>query len=174
MTVTKPKSLDDATALIARVADIDGAIAAVEARRRRAIAKAGGAADAIVAPLIADRAALVAVIEPWFLKNKGTLLKGKRKSVELGGCSIGTRTEAKALEFAHGDDKAALAAVLDAKLNGATRLVRLLDKVAIKGFVEGKSKVGVALRGLGFKVGGGGEVFSIKRVDSAEAKVSAQ
>jgi hypothetical protein len=173
--IAKPKTLDDATVLLSSVARINAAIAKIEARRRAARGKVDAAADRLLMPLVTERDALTKAIEPWWKKAAASLLKGKRKSIEIGGCVIGSRTASERLEFSHGDDAAALTAVMGSDLKAkATVVVRVLDKVGIKTLLGGKTAAATALRALGFKIGGGEEVFFIKPADNPEAKVSAQ
>jgi hypothetical protein len=175
MAAAKIKSVDAARASLERFAELGAAIAYAEAKRQKIVARADAAIDAIVAPLKAEQAEIAAAVEPWWTGAAADLTKGKRKSIDLGGCAIGTRTEREFVAFTGGDDKAALAAVLATDFKAkVTEVRRVLDKGAIADLLKGKSAVGVSLKALGFAMAGGGETFFIKRVDNPGAKVSAQ
>lgn len=173
--IARPRTIEQATELLARYAANAAQIGALDANRQAAIAATDAVADALVAPLAEEQTKIEALLAPWWAEHKAALTKGKRKSVDLGGCNIGTRTASEKVEFAHGDDKAALAAVLASPHKGkATALKRVLDKVVIAKLLGGTSAAAVALRALGFGIAGGGETFFIKRIDSAEAKATAR
>ncbi len=175
MKISTPRTIEAATALLARYADTAATIAAREAERQAAIAATNAAADAIVAPMAAELEQARTALQSWWLKAGAQLLGPKRKSLELGGCKVGTRLAAQRVEFTAGDDKAALAATIASPHKGkATVLKRVLDKGAIATLLRGKSAAAEALRALGFKIAGGEDVFFVSRVDSADAKVSAQ
>lgn len=173
--IATPRTTEAATALLARHAEIDAAIAAAEADRQSQIASVNAAADAVIEPMVADRAKLQGALAPWWARVAPDLTGGKRKSIELGGCRIGTRTSAEKVEFSDGDDKAALAALADSPARAsATEIKRVLDKKAIAAALKGKAKIRATLEALGFRLAGGEDTFFVSRVDSADAKVSAR
>lgn len=170
-----PKSLEQATELLKRVALVDQDIAIVEAIRQSTVSIANTTADEALVPKLAERAALEAALAPWWTSAAPGLTEGKRKSIELGGCKVGTRLATEKVEFAGGDDKAALAAVTGSALRAAvTDIRRVLNKKAIAAKLKGKTKARDALLALGFSLAGGEDVFFVTRADSADAKVSAR
>lgn len=173
--VAIPRTVEAATELLARHSALEGQLALAEANRQSAIAATDAAADAITAPIAAELAALRGALESWWARAGAGLTGGKRKSVELGGCKVGTRTSAEKVEFTGGDDKAALAAVTDSPLRASvTEIKRVLDKKAIAATLKSKTKARAALEALGFKLAGGIETFFVSRIDSADAKAAAR
>lgn len=157
--IRAPRSLTEAQRLCERWAEVDGQIAAHEQARDAAIAAANAAADKELAPLLVQRAAITDKLEPWWGENAALLTQGKRKSAELGGVVLGTRT-----------GKAKLAGSFDAvveqlrKIRGGLGLVRViheLDKPAALAALEGKQ--GERLRGMGLSRVAGAETFYIER-----------
>lgn len=108
--IRQPRSLGAATELCERFALLDGQIAAIEERRQADIAAINADADRAAADLIAQRDAIAAKLEPWWDGAAAELTKGKRKSIELGGCQIGTRELRPTLQIA-GDEKDVVAAL---------------------------------------------------------------
>ena len=89
--IRKPQSQAAAQRLLELYAELDGRIAGMEEARDAAIAKANAVVDKDMAPLIAERDKIAEKLEPWWDEAADELTKGKRKSIELGGCEIGTR-----------------------------------------------------------------------------------
>jgi phage host-nuclease inhibitor protein Gam len=175
MKVAIPRTNDQALELAKRFAAIGADVAMHEADRQERLAAIGADVDMKVAPLVEEAEAIRQALEPWWKKASPALLKGKRKSIEFGGCSIGTRSSAEKVEFALGDDKLALATLADQPFKSkVTETKRVLNKTAIAGLLRGKSAVGNALSALGFRIAGGEDAFFVKRIDSPDAKVSAQ
>ena len=175
MTVLPPQTAEQATALLDSYATLERRLAQIEADRADAIAKINAPADALALPLVDERKAIVEALRPWWAAAAPELTKGKRKSIELGGCKIGTRTAAERVEFALGDDKLALKAVEDQPFKGkVTQTKRVLDKAAVAVLLKGKSAAGAALTALGFRLGGGEETFFVTIAASPDAKVSAR
>ncbi|OWK27567.1 host-nuclease inhibitor Gam family protein [Sphingomonas dokdonensis] len=175
MKIATPRTTDQALELAKRYAAIGADVAMHEADRQERVAAIGADIDMKVAPLVEEAEAIRAALEPWWKKASPALLKGKRKSIDFGGCSIGTRLAGEKVDFTKGDDKAALAAVLDSPWKSkATSLKRVLDKAGLLVTLKGKSAAAEGLRSLGFRIAGGEDAFFVKRIDSADAKVSAQ
>lgn len=173
--VPVPRTLERATELLAMHSHTAAKIAAFEADRRERIAGINASADAVVEPLIGELAGIEAAIEPWWKANAAALTKGKRKSIELGGCKIGTRSSADTLQIGVHPDDALASAVASKWRKQITRVTTSLDRKAIAKLLEGgTSAIATALKGMGFTMGGGSETFFIARIDSADAKVSAQ
>ena len=62
-------------------------------------------------PLDAERKDLAKQLKPWFEGNFDELTGGKRKSIDLGGCTIGYRTSPPKVTFAYGKDQDAVDAL---------------------------------------------------------------
>lgn len=148
MTAT-PRSIPAATRLLERYAELDGQLATVEGWRAQAIAQANASADTEAAPLLKELAGIRAAIEPWWSANAAALTDGKRKSIELGGCMIGSRTSRPTLTIA-GDEKDVVA-VLNG-LRWAKPLLRVkvtLDRAAILKSLDGSRSAALAELGIG-------------------------
>ena len=158
-----PKTIDQATALLDRVAHIDGESAAIEANREAALSATNAVADTLALPLFEERARIVALLEPWWAKAAAALTGGKRKSVALGGCMIGTKAGRAKLTHGFANDDAAVAA-LEAH-RWAKPLLRIkttLDRVATITALSGTHKAKLAE--LGFKKDPAVEAFFVERV----------
>lgn len=99
-----PASTEEATALLAELATVIATIGAHDAQRDAAIQQIDAAADACIVPLAAQRDDLFKRLQPWYEGHADELTGGKRKSIELGGCTIGHRTTPPKLVFEHGKD----------------------------------------------------------------------
>lgn len=161
-----PKTVEQATVLLEQVARLDAEAATIANGRDTAIANTNAVADALLVPVLQERAAIAGVIQVWWLASGHTLLKGKRKTVQLGGCVIGSKKAPTALTFT-GDDFEAAVTALRAQ-RWAKPYVRVSYSVAKKdttAALEGKH--GEQLRALGFGTRGGADVFVLDAVTQA-------
>lgn len=159
------------TPLLERFAQLGVELDLAEAARGDAIAAANTAADAIALPIVREMDEIRAAVEPWWQRNGSSLLTGKRKTVELAGCMVGSKTGRSTLQFAGGDDAAATAA-LQAHRWGKpyVRVTFAPDKTAIGTALTGKHAKQLAE--LGFSKPAGAEQFVLERVKQ-EGTVSA-
>lgn len=167
MTVRAPRNAAQATPLLERYAEITGSLARAEERRSRLIARANAAADAVTAPLIAEAEEIAGKLGTWW-KTAGPDLVGKRKSIELGGCLIGSRaTKPRLVHGFESDDKAveALRASRHGKLT--TSVKYSLDRPATLKLLQLKGKTAEAIGELGFSIDPGSEQFFLKRAEQA-------
>lgn len=163
--INEPRSLAQATALCERFAVLEGEIGLIEQTRSAAIAAANAHADAEAGPLIAERDAIAAKLGLWWAKKGAALCDDKRKSIELGGCVIGTRMGRDSLAVE--EDEKKVATILAAQ-DWAKPLLRFsvsLDKPAILKSLDGIYKVQLAR--LGLRRRPGGENFFITRTEQA-------
>ena len=164
--VRSPHSLTEAQRLCEAFAEVDAEIAAIEEARDVAIAKANAEVDKDLAPLLARREAIKGKLAPWWADNAHLLTKGKRKSAELGGAVMGTRT---------GKGKVTVTGAIDAVVDALRKnrtLGRLfvrthheLDKAEVRKGLQGKHGPALTALGLGFEPGG--ETFYIERTGQA-------
>lgn len=148
MTVS-PRGLAAATRKLERYATLAGELEQIEARRSAAIARANADADAQAAPLLKERDNIAAVMEPWWTNAGAALADGKRKSIELGGCIIGSRTSRPTLTLA-GDEKDVVAVL--SGLRWAKPLLRVkvsIDRTAMLKSLDGRHQVALAELGIG-------------------------
>jgi hypothetical protein len=89
--VTDPAlTLEQAADKAAGYAELDAKVAKLEARRKAAHARIDAVMDAMVAPLLASLKPLHEDLGNWWNGAGEEIRKGK-KSIELGGCTIGSR-----------------------------------------------------------------------------------
>lgn len=163
--VRKPRSVKEATALLERFAELDGQMAEIEAQRRTELAEVNAEADGLIAPFLPERDAIVAKLQAWWRDSGHELTQGKRKSIALGGCEIGSRMSPATLGVA-GDELATAKTLF--KQKWSRELVRVtigLDRAAILKSIDGAHAKDLAALGLS-SVPGTETVF-VKRVAQA-------
>lgn len=162
-----PRNTDQAALLLNLYADLDAALALVEAVRKAAMGQANAAADAEAGPILAELEALKAQLQPWWQGDGRALAPKGRKSMQLGGCMIGTRADRPRL--AHGfesEDKAVEGLRATRYGKQTTRVKYSLDRAATLKLVQAAGAAGKALVELGFRVEQG-ETFFVERVEQA-------
>jgi phage host-nuclease inhibitor protein Gam len=161
-----PRTTEQATVLADKYAALAGVLASIETERASALASTNAVADALASPVLEEQRLIAAVLEPWWAANAAELTKGKRKSIELGGCMIGTVAGRSSLTHGLADDNAAVDALRAARL--AKTFVRVsysLDKAELKKGLDGRQKD--KLGEIGFSIKPGAETFFIERVAQA-------
>lgn len=161
--VRTPRSVIAAGALLEKFAAIDSVVAANEAARRDEISRVNARFDAQVFDILPQRAALVAALEAWWREGGQALTDGKRKSLVLGGCEIGSRKAPDTLAL-QGSEAEAVAAL--SKARWAKELVRVkvtIDRAAVLKSIDGAHAGELAAMGFG-RIVGVDAVF-IKRVE---------
>lgn len=165
MKVRIPNTVARATALLERHALIEGQVAAAEARRSALLARANAAADAKVSPLLEELAALDAALAPWW-ESEGAAIAGKRKSVELGGCMIGTRQGKATLQHGFVNDDAAVLALQGTRYaRQALRVKISIDRTGTAKLLDVGGRTSAALKELGFSLSAPSATFFVKRVE---------
>jgi hypothetical protein len=164
-----PLTNEAATEQLERYAALAGKVAAIGGRRNVLIARANAAADKMAAPIVAEMAEILATIETWWSAGGKDLLPAKRKSIELGGCMIGSKVGATSLINinAGGFDKQA---ELMRKLAWAEPFVRVtvsIDKGAVSKAMAGP--LAPKLKGRGFRLEDGTDEFFLKAVAQSGA-----
>ena len=169
--IREPRTIEAATKLAERFAELETAIGVADAVRNDAIAKANAAADEEIAPLIEERDAIAAKVGSWWGKNGREQVLGrkpKQKSAELGGCLLGSQKSRASLKLPEDEDK------LIERMKGSRALKKLLrvkesiDKAAVLKELGG-AKAG-ALKELGLSIVPGGDVFFIKRAEQGQTR----
>jgi phage host-nuclease inhibitor protein Gam len=148
--------------LLERFGELDGRIAQLEELRSCALGEINANMDRDIAPLLAERAALLGKLQPWWAEARAQLGMGSRKSIELGGCLVGSRAGRDSLAVC-GDEMAIVAALL--KLDWAQALLTIkvsLDKRAVMKALSGAH--GKLLGKLGLGIAAGEEQFFVERV----------
>jgi hypothetical protein len=166
VSIRTPKTLAAATSLLERHAELEGQIASIEARRTRMLVRANAAADAKVGPLVDELDQIFAAVEPWW-RASGKDLAKDRKSIQLGGCMIGTRSgKPKLAHTFDDDDKAVTALRATPYKNQTTRVKYALDRAATLKLLQLDGKTGKAIAALGFSIDQA-DTFSIQRVEQS-------
>ncbi|MBB4152915.1 phage host-nuclease inhibitor protein Gam [Sphingomonas jinjuensis] len=157
-------AVEAAVPVLERIAVLDRDVARIEENRAEAIAQINATADALLVDPLAERAALVTVVEPWWARNKGEVLTGKRKSALLGGCDIGTKVAARRLALPGdvADDGLAKLQAAGAWAKPYIRVTYAVDKAAVRGGLDHKTH-GDRLRVMGFDLASGADVFFVGR-----------
>ncbi|MGN6270875.1 MAG: host-nuclease inhibitor Gam family protein [Sphingomonas sp.] len=161
--VNAPTSIEQATALADRFAQLSGELETIVANRDAAIAATHATADILVSPILAEQTAITDALRAWWPGVAEQLTGGKRQSVELGGCMIGMNAGRVSLAMRGTEEK------LLAKLKGARwakpliRVKESIDKVAVRKALEGKRAP--ELKQFGFRLVPGAETFYVKRVE---------
>jgi hypothetical protein len=165
VTVRVPRTLAAALPLLERFASIGATIAAAEAQRAEDLAGINAAADKKIEPHLKELEELRTAIEPWWKKDGAQHLAGKRKTAELGGCMIGSKTGSAKVSFDFADDAAAIVALKGARL--ATQFVRMtpaLNRQAIAAKL--KTDRPGRLAEIGFRIDQA-EQFVLERIEGA-------
>lgn len=160
----RPRTTIAATQLLERYADLTLRIDLVEADRSDAIATANQRADTAAMPMLEEMAAMRAALEPWWAKNRDTLVVGK-KSAELGGCMIGTRqSKAKLTHSLESESKAVEALLASRYAKHTTRVSYSLDRSSTLKLLQIGGKTAASIAKLGFSIEPGTDKFFIERV----------
>lgn len=93
------------TPLLERFAQLAVELDLAEAARADGYAAVNSIADKIVLPIVTEMDEIRAVVKPWWKRNGANLLTGKRKTVELGGCMIGSKSIGHGREIGGGGSK---------------------------------------------------------------------
>lgn len=163
--VRTPRSTPAAQQLLERFAELDSAVAQSEATRSAALAATNAAYDGQQQPLLEEMAAIREALAGWWPSAELALTKGERKSIELGGCMIGTRAGRESLLIA-GDEASVIEALR--VLKWAKPFLRekiTLDKRAVLKALPGPR--GGALAELGLSRHLGRAEFFVARCDQA-------
>lgn len=163
MKQARPRTTSAATELLERYAELAGQSAAIETIRGGQLAEINAASDKELLPILDEMAGIEATIAPWWAKNAEKLTEGKRKSIELGGCMIGSRAGSATLGY-DGAEKSSVAALQGARwAKPLIRVTASIDKAATLKALTGPNKVKLAA--LGFKKVDEDESFFVKRVE---------
>ena len=140
--IRQPRTTEQAQALLEEYASLDGQVAEIEENRRACIADVNKRCDTAVHDLVVRRNEIVDKLEPWWAKASEGLTSGKRKSIELGGCVIGSRAGSASLAY-DGPGTETLVALKLLKRKWAKGLYRVtvsLNKPAILAALSGPHK----------------------------------
>jgi hypothetical protein len=123
-----PKSVAAATKVLEEYADLSARIVALDEDRQRSIAAANQRADVAAEPMLKRQEIILAALESWWPSAALAIANGK-KSVQLGGCMIGTRLSRKARARSRTTTK--LAALFKTRhFKHATKLKYSLDRTS--------------------------------------------
>jgi len=161
----QPRTLEQATAMLERFAVLDGDRAGIEAERNEQIARINAAADEQLVPIVQEMDAIGEKVQPWWAKAAAELLPAKRKSMELGGCIIGSRTAKTVLAIA-GAEKTLIEALTKLRWGKAFAPANpKLDKTALLKATTGPKAADLAKLGVTAKAGE--ESFVLARAEQS-------
>jgi hypothetical protein len=161
--VRAPRTVQAATELLERYANLTGDLAQIAADRADRIAEISAGADKAAEPKLGELAELGAALEAWWLDG-GSDVAGGKKSAELGGCVIGLRMSRAKL--AHGfasDDKATEALRGTRWARHTTKTRYSLDRTATLKLLELGGKGASDVAALGFSIAPGADCFFVER-----------
>lgn len=160
---------DKAMPLIERYAQLGAEAALLETNRDAALAATNATADGLLKPILDEMALIRAALEPWWAKVGRSLLTGRRKTIELFGCMIGTKAGRSSVVVPDG-----VLAALKGQRWGKDfiRTTEEVDKTAARTGLTGRH--GEKLKALGITVTEPPEVFVLDRVvqDGTQAKAA--
>lgn len=172
MSAVRVPKTDKAAAILAeRYAVLEGQIGHIDGVRNKLISDANANADKAAEAPLKEQADIRAALGAWWGEAGATLTKGKRKSIELGGCEIGTRRSAAKLAIAGDEDE------LTAKLQKRKWATDLLitsvkvDRRALLKALDGTNKR--QLLDLGCSIVSAVEAFFVKRTEQDGTLASA-
>jgi phage host-nuclease inhibitor protein Gam len=176
-----PQTIPAGVAMLARYAELGAGLDEITRSADRSKAAIDAHRDELASPVIAEMKAIQKAMKPFWEARKGEITGGKRKSVVLGGCEIGTRLGNPTLDYPKGTDEELICQLIDPLgFDWAVREKLELDKLAILGALRlGEDELGneldkadaKALAGLGFAVKQT-ETFFIDRVTSEPAEAA--
>lgn len=166
--IAKPRTTEAATRLLERYATLAGVVALAETNRSAELARINAVVDLEVQPMLEEQANITAALEPWWAANGNTVAPGTRKSVQLGGCMIGSRQSRAKLGHGFDNDKLAVAALQTTRFAKHTLKVGYsLDRTATLKLLQVGGKTAAAIAELGFREEPGEETFFIEPVEQA-------
>lgn len=164
-TIRVPRTVKTATGLLERYAAVDAQIAAIEADRSARIAAVNADADRQADPLLKERDKVREALSAWWAEAGPSMTDGKRKSIALGGCMIGSRKGTAGLVLAQPEDEVVKALLKHDWADPLLRRKVTLDRRAVLMSIDGVyAKV---LRKLGLSRRDPGEAFFVERVEQA-------
>ena len=159
----QPKTVAAAEKLCARYAEIEGFIALCAELRDTAIAEANSIADEAIAPLLEEQRKIAAKLEPFWNEKGHELTEGKRKTVELGGCIIGTKEGRPAIVVEGKQADVANALRSDPDLTQFVKTTHAPDKPALKKGLLGS--LATKLIAIGISMSEPQDEFVLKRAE---------
>jgi phage host-nuclease inhibitor protein Gam len=129
-----PQTLDEAITLLERYAAYTFTLETLGTDRDAAIAEIHAAHDKMAAPLEAQLKETFSRLKPWWEVARDALTGGKKKSVELGGCKIGLRTNTPSLKLPKG--KTADAVIADLTFRKLTQFVVFKSSLDRAGLIK--------------------------------------
>ena len=161
-----PRTVEQATELLATHSEIEGQLARIQARRNASLARINAAADTLATNLVQRLEELRLQLRPWWAANGAELLPKGRKTMVLGGCTIGSRIARAKLAHAHADDKKAAAALQGTRLAKATlKISYSIDRPATLKLLQAGGKRAATLLELGFSIDEAADQFIVERAE---------
>ncbi len=173
-----PQTMEAAIAKLARFAELETGLDEIKLAADAAKAQIDAHRDQLAAPVVAELKTLLHELKPFWEARREEITGGRRKSVVLGGCEIGTRTGNPTLTYPKAREQELIEELdLLGFREWALREVLELDKPALIKALrhEGDNPLdqadSAALEGLGFAVKQA-ETFFIARATSEPAEAA--
>lgn len=144
-----PQTLGEAIAMLTRFSAISAGLDQIEVDRAESKAAIDAAADKLAAPMRESLKDMARQLKPWWSVAGGELTEGKRKSIELAGCLIGTRMTTPKLGF-QGKEADAVEILVAEDLAAYVRQKLTLDKQSLLGSLAKGGDAAARLRLFGF------------------------
>tara|TARA_R110002072_G_scaffold38314_4_gene110900 strand:+ start:8165 stop:8686 length:522 start_codon:yes stop_codon:yes gene_type:complete len=167
----EPRTVAAATELCERFAELDGQIATIAEGRQADIAAVNARADTAANDLIAERDTLAAKLGAWWGKGgreQALEGQGKAKSVELGGCIVGSKAGRATLQVAGSEDELIDQIKGERWAKPFVRVKTSLDKAQVLKDIDGRHSVKLAE--LGFSKAEGVDQFFVKRAEQGQTR----
>lgn len=156
--VAVPQTMEAAIDRLARFARLEGEMELVSLAAADAKARIDAARDIAAAPIVAEMKLIMAELKPFWEARRQEITGGKRKSVVLGGCEIGTRLGNPSLAYPKDQEEELLEELGYLGFRWAIREKPEFDKPAIIKALNPDPNIdfeiadAAALTGLGFAV----------------------
>lgn len=176
--IAVPQTMEEAIDRLARFSRLEGELEELKLAADAGKAEIDAERDSRATPIVAELKQIVSEMKPFWEARRQEITGGKRKSVVLGGCEIGTRTGNPTLTFVKGREDDLLQELETLGFDWAIRQKPEFDKPAIIKALspnpESPFEVAdaAALTGLGFGVRQT-ETFFIARATSEPAEAGA-
>jgi hypothetical protein len=165
--VKRLRTTEAATAALTSYSELSARLAAIEARRKAMIGRVNAAADAKAAGVSAELADLTGPIGKWWQAKGHQLLPKGRKTMQLGGCTIGTVAGRAKLGHGFETEEKAVTALRGSRYAKQTTSVKYsIDRPATLKLLQAGGARAAALGELGFRVDEG-ERFVLAPVEQS-------
>lgn len=144
-----PQTIEEAVSTIAEYRDILDKVEEIKAEAESSIAQIETHRDSFVSPLKVRADALFIQLRAWWGVAAPAMTDGKRKSIDLAGCTIGERTTPRALKHKGMKAEELVAQIAELGQAELLRLTASIDKQACIRAIAAGDELGQLLLWLG-------------------------